>query len=237
MGDAPESRSRPLVDPNRGGSSAELRGPSSSRAVMSPSEPRLASRASFDVIDAQADRPARIQMIVALFLGLVLVAIPLYLWRRPRAESIPVVVGASDTGVTGIPTAAAAVPEEKLILGEPKTLSCHDPGPKKTPPEQCDHVLELEKALARAIEESSSCVPKDAGGGTMIYVADVQFKKKAVLVSTPKEGRTLRSSKVAGVCERAVKGALSALPYDSLKHDHARYRISVTATYPGAPKP
>ncbi|HVH42650.1 MAG TPA: hypothetical protein VM925_09910 [Labilithrix sp.] len=213
-------------------------GPSSSRALAPPSEPRVSSRASFDVLDGQVDRPARLQMIIALILGLVLVAIPLYLWRRPRAESIPVNMGASEAGALPAVTAAqAAASEDKLLVGEPKTLSCHDPGPKKTPPEQCDHVAELEKAFARAIEESSSCVPREAGGGTIIYVADATFKKKSVTVSTPKEGRTLKSSKVAGGCERAVKAKLSALPFDSLKHEHARYRVSLTATYPGQPRP
>jgi hypothetical protein len=178
-------------------------------------------------------------MIVALMLGLVLVAIPLYLWRRPRAESIPVAAGAADASVlpavTGAPTAGT---EEKLVIGEAKTLSCHDPGPKKTAPEQCDHVVELEKALAKAIEESSSCVTRDMGGGSIIYVADVTFKKKtAALITTPKEGRTLKSPKVVGGCERAIKSKLANVAFETMKHEHARYRVSITATYPGPVKP
>lgn len=227
MADSSPNQSRP-----RFGSSGDL-GPASSRASVPPSEPR-SSRASFDALDAQIDRPARLQMIVALILGLVLVAIPLYLWRRPRAESIAVSTGGIDGGalpaVTGSPTAQA---EEKLVISEPKILSCHDPGPKKTPPDQCDHVVELEKAFAKAIEDSTSCVPREAGGGSIIYVADVNFRRKTVGVSTPREGRTLKSSKIAGACERAVKSKLSSLPYDSIKHQHVRYRVSITATYPG----
>jgi hypothetical protein len=216
----------------RFGSSGDL-GPASSRASVPPSEPR-SSRASFDTLDAQIDRPARLQMIVALILGLVLIAIPLYLWRRPRAESIPVSTGGIDGGALPAITESPSVQaEEKLVISEPKILSCHDPGPKKkTPPDQCDHVVELEKAFAKAIEDSASCVPRDAGGGSIIYVADVNFKRKIVAVSTPREGRTLKSTKVAGACERAVKGKLSRLPYDSIKHQHVRYRVSITATYP-----
>jgi len=177
-------------------------------------------------------------MIVALILGLVLVAIPLYLWRRPRAEAISVNAGGADAGVLPAVTAATTgAVEEKLVVGEPKILSCHDPGPKKTPPEQCDHVAELEKAFAKAIEDSVSCVPREAGGGTIIFVADVTFKKKTASVSTPKEGRTLKSSKVAGTCEKAIRNKLSTLPFEAMKHEHARYRVSITATYPGAVKP
>lgn len=227
------NQSRPGFE--RSSSSGDVgHGPASSRALLPPSEPR-SSRASFDALDAQIDRPARLQMIVALVLGLLLVAIPLYLWRRPRAESIAVHAGALDAEALPAVTAATSSPiEEKLVIGAPKLLSCHDPGPKKTPPERCDRVAGLEAAFAKAIEDSASCVPKDAGGGTLIFVLDAQFKKKTIAVATPKEGRTLKSSKIAGSCERAVKSKLAGLPFESMKHEHVRYRISITATYPSS---
>jgi hypothetical protein len=190
------------------------------------------------MLDAQVDRPARLQMIVALILGLVLVAIPLYLWRRPRAEAISVGSTGADGGALPAVTAAnPGTPEEKVVIGEPKTLSCHDPGPKKTAPEQCDHVADLEKPFAKAIEESAACVSKDAGGGTIVYLADASFKKKTLSVTVPKEGRTLRNPKIASGCEKAVKARLQNLALDPMKHDHARYRVTIAATYPGAIKP
>ena len=213
-------------------------GTSLSRASMPPSEPRSTSRGSFSQLDlAAADRPARLQMIVALLLGLVLVAIPLYLWRRPRADA----VAAGTAAEAGAPPAAAApadptTPDDKPTLGEPKALLCQDPGPKKTSPEQCDHVVEVEKALAKAIEESAGCITKETGGGTVVYVADVSFKRKAVNVATPKEGRSLRNTKAVSACQSAVKTRLSALALDAVKHEHARYKIAITATYPGPVK-
>jgi hypothetical protein len=116
-------------------------------------------------------------------------------------------------------------------------LQCQDAGAKKTAPEQCDHLPEFEKAFAKAIEESTSCLPKDAGGGTVQYVADVSFKKKTIAVSAPKEGRTLKNAKVAATCATVVKGRLSVVALDSMTHQHARYKVSITATYPGAVKP
>jgi hypothetical protein len=209
---------------------------SPSKASVPPSEPR-SSRASFDALDSQVDRPARLQMIVALILGLVLVAIPLYLWRRPRAESIAAATSSTDAGALAVTGATTGATDEKLTIGEAKTLSCHDPGPKKTAPEQCDRVAELEKALAKAIEENAACVPKEAGGGTIIYVADVTFKKKSTLVTTPTEGRTLKSVKVAAACAKVVKAKIAGLSFDTVKHEHARYRVSMTATYPGPVRP
>lgn len=177
-------------------------------------------------------------MIVALFLGLVLVAIPLYLWRRPRAESISATIGTTDAGalpaVTAGPTPSAS--DEKLSLGEAKIVSCHDQGPKTTPPEKCDHVVEIERLFAKAIEESSSCVPKEAGGGSIVWIADVTFKKKTTNILAAKAGNSLKSKKVAASCERAIRAKLPSLPYESAKHEHARYFISITANYPGALK-
>jgi hypothetical protein len=213
--------------------------PSTSRMSVPPSEPR-ASRASLSNLDSQIDSPARLQMIVALLLGLVLVAIPLYLWRRPRAESIAVARSASDGGAMSTPVTtppSSSEAEGKITLSEARILQCQDAGTKKTAPEQCDRLPEFEKAFAKAIEESTSCLPKDAGGGTVQYIADVSFKKKTIAVSAPKEGRTLKNAKVAGTCATVVKGRLSTVALDAMTHQHARYKISVTATYPGAVKP
>ena len=237
---APSSSSFDKTSETEALSSKPLPGPSSSRASMPPSEPRNSSRTSFSQLDVGADRPARLQMIVALILGLVLVAIPLYLWRRPRAESIAA-TGSGDAGVdpnaAGAPTTAAPPSDEgKPTIGEAKSILCQDPGPKKTPPEQCDHVADIEKAFAKAIEEAAGCVPKDAGGGTIQYVADVSFKRKALNVATPKEGRTMKNTKVVSACQSAVKAKLQAVSLDAIQHAHARYKIAVTASYPGTVK-
>jgi hypothetical protein len=208
--------------------------PSASRASVPPSEPR-GSRASLSSIDAQVDRPARLQLIVALILGLVLVAIPLYLWRRPRAASVAVVVP-QDGGVMVEPPAPP--PEPDVTVSEPKA-SCHDPGPKRTPPDQCDHLTDVEKALAKAIEDTASCVPKDLGGGTIVYGADVTLttKRRTLVVSTPRDGRSIKNAKVISACHNAVKAKMQSVPLEGLKHEHHRYRIHVTATYRAAEKP
>ena len=244
-GDRPEHRpdqrspssARRAGSSSPGETSSPAPGPSLSRASVPPSEPRSTSRGSFSQLDiGGADRPARLQMIVALILGLVLVAIPLYLWRRPRADAVAV-TGSGDAGAASSTTAPAApAVEEKPTATDLKILLCQDPGPKKTAPEQCDHVADVEKAFTKAIEESGSCMPKEAGGGTVVYVADVSFKRKAVNVATPKEGRTMKNVKAVSVCQAAVKTRLQALPLDPITHAHARYKIAMTATYPGAAK-
>jgi hypothetical protein len=103
-------------------------------------------------------------------------------------------------------------------------------------PGECDHVTDVEKAFAKAIEDTASCVPKDAGGGTIQFVADVSFKRKALNVTTPKDARTMKNAKVVSACQSAVKSKLQALSLDPIQHAHARYKIAITASYPGTVK-
>src|SRR4051794_30394113 len=125
---------------------------------LPPSEPRPNRGGLGQLAFGGYERPARVQMIVALLLGLVLVAIPLYLWRRPRAESS--VAAEADAGSAlaaaqafdaGPPTDAA--PPSGITLTAPSIVECHDPGPKKTPVEQCDHLVPFEQSFAKAIED------------------------------------------------------------------------------------
>jgi hypothetical protein len=207
------------------------RPPSSSRASVPPSEPR-ASRTSFSQIEAQADRPARLQLIIALVLGLVLVAIPLYLWRRPRTDSIAVAV--PDAGLeTDASLASSGISDDKPQVGDVRIVSCHDPGPHRTPSEQCDHVSDVEKFFAKAVEENVGCVTKDNGGGTIEYLADISFKRKTVTLTTPRETRSMKHDKVVAGCQSAVKNKLQTMNLDAPPHQHQRYKLAVTVTYAG----
>jgi hypothetical protein len=212
--------------------------PSSGGTGHPPSEPRP-DRGARD-FGAGYDRPARLQMVVALVLGLVLVAIPLYLWRRPRAES-PIVAAQPDAEAAPIATNVdgdAGPPDDAgagLALTDPRVLECHDPGSRHTPAEQCDHLVDFEKLFAKAINDAASCVPTTPGGGTLAYVADVSFgrKKQPVHLTTTKDLRSLKSAKVTAACVAAVKKNLASVGLDGMKHEHSRYKIAITATYPG----
>jgi hypothetical protein len=187
------------------------------------------------------DRPARLQMVVALVLGLVLVAIPLYLWRRPRVESAIVATDAD----TPAPYAAGAVLDAganepdagggPLVLDGPRVLECHDPGSSRTTPDQCDHLVDFEKTFAKAIQDAASCAPPSAGPGAIPWLADVSFarKKQPVRLLVGKDGHTLKGPKTNAACASAVKKNLGAVSLDGMKHEHARYKIQIVASYPG----
>src|SRR6185437_12797857 len=100
------------------------------------------------------ERPVKLQIIIALVAALILVAVPLYLWRRPRPESIP----SADAAVVdaGAPTASPIIafdagPPGGISLSPYTTIKCGNRGVGKTAPERCDHITTFEDSLARAI--------------------------------------------------------------------------------------
>jgi hypothetical protein len=191
------------------------------------------------------DRVARIQTIAAIVLGLALIAIPLYLWRRPRSESVPVVSSAdasvvsADAGLAASPPPAVPLPPV-VTLSEPKVMECHDTGPKRTRPEDCDHLAAVEKGFAAAISAGGQCLPSGNGGGTLVYVLDASFGRKhhPLELMIPRDGRSLKNSHGAAAavsaCGGAVKKGLDGVSLEGVPHAHSRYKIAITATYAAA---
>jgi hypothetical protein len=206
-----------------------------------PSDP-LPARAS-GALFPQEDRPARTQLVAALLFGLVLVASGLYLWRRPRAASddaanetpaasaVPILAGDAGAIVGSAGDAGAQAP---VALSEPRVLGCHDRGAAKTPPDACDRLAPVEKAIQSAITGAAACVPPEQGGGTIEYVADVSFLRHKVNLKLPRAGRSVHDRRALRACSAAVRSALQGLPLDGMEHMHARYEIAVTATYRGS---
>ncbi len=185
---------------------------------------------------------ARVQTIAAVALGLALIAIPLYLWRRPRSESLPVtsaVDASAPLADAGLAAAAPAVPVAPLVtLSEAKVMECHDTGSRRTRPEDCDHLAAVEKGFAAAISAAGQCLPAASGGGTLVYVLDASFGRKhhPLELFLPKDGRFLKNPRgmaaVVSACSTAVKTELEAVTLEGVPHAHSRYKIAITATYP-----
>jgi hypothetical protein len=184
-------------------------------------------------------RPPRAQLVAAGLLGVVLLATGVFLWRRPHGP-----VG-GEAGDGSGPLAAKVAPEgpgfqpgtdagnapDSVSLSEARVVACHDRGPKKTSPDDCDHLSGLEQALSQAIEQAASCVPQSDSGATIEYVADVSFLRHMLRISLPRAARSIHDRKVVAACAAAVRDALPASSLDAMNHEHARYRIAITATY------
>lgn len=198
-----------------------------------PSEPRpLPGRPG---ADAGPDRPARVQLIAALLLLLVLVVVPLYLWRRPRAATTDETKSAPSAlapVVTGTPTVEPPVHTKNgVTVSDAKVIGCHDPGSKRTPADQCDHLPGLEAAISKAILDASGCVPEGTPAGEIAFVVDASYARRhnPVRVRHHRDDTTLGSKAVAA-CVADVKKALASTSLDQA-HAHARYDIEVDATY------
>jgi hypothetical protein len=206
-------------------------------------DPKFGARPDLAALAASVDRVGKIQLVIVGLLTLTLVAIPLYLWQRPRAvESVhdvsrPLVTAeqaaaAPAANVAGARDAGASA--NGLSLSEMVIVSCHDPGTKKTAPQDCDRLPALESAFVAAIVKRADCVPASAGAGTIQYEADIGFARarNKIAILVPRDGRTLKSPKMVLACAAAVKKELAGTSLD-VPHAHARYKIAVTASYPG----
>ncbi len=142
------------------------------------------------------ERPARWQTVAAVVLGVVLIALPLYLWRRPRSVAEP--VDRDDAAVVPAALVVDAAPAEEeagahgLQLGDPRVLECKDPGAVHTPPERMRPRRRVREGLCPGHRGCARLRAEPAVGGTITYVADLAFarRKGPVTVSRP-AGRAL----------------------------------------------
>ena len=175
-------------------------------------------------------------MIVSLVVALVLVAVPLYLWRRPQPATDASAEAAASTEVPGAsasaayPAAGMAMKKPKVRLAPFKTIRCVDPGPGKTPPERCDHITFFEDALSRAIRENAVCAPSSKAGSEISLVMDINVRRKKLKVYRGKSSSLSRSR--TKELFRCVKRAMPTPEWGAIPHQHARYVVSVKATYP-----
>jgi hypothetical protein len=177
------------------------------------------------------ERPVRLQIIIALVAGLILVAVPLYLWRRPRPESIP----SADAAVASAsaPIDAGLLPSDAsagITVSPVKTLKCENPGPGKTPPERCDHVTFFEDGLARAIRENGACAPSSKTGYSVSFVLETDFRRKKLNLYVGKS-TTIKRDKTKELV-RCVRRAMPTPDWGTIPHQYVKYKVNVIATYP-----
>lgn len=182
-------------------------------------------------------QPVRVQMLIGLVVGLVLVAVPLYLWRRPEQasqESLEALAADGgevemDGSVPYVPLVdAAATP--KVKLGAFEVIRCQDPGSGKTPPSRCDSIEFFENALATAIQDNALCAPSTKTGATISFVLDFSFRRKTWKVFHGKSS-SLPKSRTTELF-RCVTKAMPTPDWGAIPHQHSRYVVNVKATFP-----
>ncbi|MCU0685743.1 MAG: hypothetical protein MUF34_26450 [Polyangiaceae bacterium] len=208
------------------------------------------------------DQATRVQLSVALIAGLIMVAVPLYLWRRPPPE---VEIGRS--GLVDLPATApqpralsplaaplgmtmgalSAAPVSPAAPGSPgsaagprgvsvtdaKVLRCHKPGSSRVAAERCDRQPLFEEALAKAVRDNAPCAPVTAAGGSVNFVLDVDYRAKKARVWAGRSGTMRQKAKDVVAC---VNRSLPSPDWAQVPHQYEKYQVALMATYPPAPQ-
>jgi hypothetical protein len=204
------------------------------------------------------DRATRVQLTVALVAGLVLVAVPLYLWRRPSREAeasppglVDVAIASAQPrplsplvaplgltmGAMSAPAATpappgAAVAPRGVSVTDAKVLRCTKPGATRVPSERCDRQPLFEEALAKAVRDNAPCAPASPAGGSVNFVLDVDYRAKKARVWAGRSGTMRLKAKDVVAC---VNRSLPSPDWAQVPHQYEKYQIALMATYPPAP--
>jgi hypothetical protein len=175
--------------------------------------------------------------IAGLVALLILVAVPLYLWRRPK-PALPVETARAEIDA-GAPDAAAALlpmapqkAEPKLTLTDAKVIQCGARSGRWTK-DRCDELPAIGDALARAIRENVACAPISVTPNTVSFVLKLDFDRKKTHLWAGRSG-TLRRRAAADLI-KCVEHAMPKIDWPATAHQFMRYELNVVASYPAAP--
>lgn len=195
-----------------------------------PSEPairRLGLRSSTHI-----ERPIRLQVGLAFAVALMLLAIPLYLLRRPEEPKTAPATKPPAFGFSpSVPVAQKpGEGDERLSLGEPVRVRCSSsPSVRGQEGRLCDGLLPIEEGLKKAIVETIDCAPSTGAAGTLNYVLKADFAQKTLHVFPGASGDWKGPS--ARRAAKCVKQALSVPDWDRIEHRYRYYEIALLVTY------
>jgi len=185
------------------------------------------------------DRPIRAQLVVALVALIILLAVPLYLWRRPSAKPIGGDAGAPSPSAPSatvsallVPSAATPFRVEPVRTGPPQRVRCGSSRAKASASVPCDALPALERALVESIQKTTECAPKTSKEGSINFVLEVDFVRKSLHVFPGKSGDWHGPS--ARRATKCVERALGKPDLTAMSHNFGYYALAVLATYPPA---
>jgi hypothetical protein len=181
------------------------------------------------------ERPIRAQVVVGFTLALALIAVPLYLLRRPGGSSSGMLPDAGAPGFGGVIRSEvdAALAMTDVLLGPLQRVRC---GASATQISGegglCDALPLLEAALRQAIQSNVDCAPSGGKEGSINYVLEVDFSQSRLNLFAGKSGTwSGPRAKKAATC---VLRSLPPLAWTDLGHQYPYYAIAILATYPAA---
>ena len=186
------------------------------------------------------DRPLRAQIVVALVAVCVLIAVPLYLLRRPGGKSAATAGSASaglDAGSAPLAASSATTvtpldagkPPDRLRVGPVQHVRCGASAGGGHEGNVCDSVPFFEEALSKAVLANPDCAPKQSESGTLNYVLTVDFQRKSLHLFPGASGGW--RGKQARRAVQCIKRAFQQPDWSTIQHQYRFYTIAVLATY------
>lgn len=168
---------------------------------------------------------------MATVVAVLLIALPLYLLRRPSQEPAPV-PGQMPTTFSPSVKVVNEGPkrDERLVLGPPERIRCGatQAGTGQSG-QQCDALPFFEQTLSDAIDASVDCAPRTREGGTLNYVLKIDFAQKQMHVFPGASG-SWRGPQ-ARHATKCVKQGLKAPDWEKIEHQFRYYEIAILAKY------
>lgn len=209
-------------------------GPERSSFPSAPSEPSL-RRLGVGGSNGGGDRPLRAQLVVALVAVLILLAVPLYLWRRPSVQEDvpPVSSSAAALMASALPVVAATAPpkaDHRVQLSAAQKVKCSaDARLSGQNGALCDSLPYFEEQLQKAIVENVDCAPRTGKPGSVNYVLTIDFTNRKVNVFPGASG-TWKGPQARRAAE-CVERSLAAPEWDKVQHQYRYYNIAIMANY------
>jgi hypothetical protein len=178
--------------------------------------------------------------VVAAVVGVILIAVPLYLVRRPTATPPPALepsalASAVKTPSAPVPLDAGSVAPPKAVervkLATPQRVKCGAAATNaRIEGGLCDALPAVERSLAAAIKASVDCAPKRKEEGTINYVVSIDFTRKTYKVFPGASGSWHGpQARRAADC---VNRAFAAPDWGTIPHQYRYYWVAILATYP-----
>lgn len=184
------------------------------------------------------ERPLRAQVVLGGMLSLTLLAVPMYLLRRPSGASSP---STPDAGVMVFGGEAfhdepdASTPAAQVLLGPIQRIKCgRSANQIASDGEFCDALPALEEALRNSILGAVDCAPRTGKEGSINFVLEVDFENGRYNLFPGQSGKW-RGPQARRTIQCVLRG-FAPVELAAIRHQHNYYALAILAVYP-APDP
>ncbi|HTQ04922.1 MAG TPA: hypothetical protein VMI54_13745 [Polyangiaceae bacterium] len=182
----------------------------------------------------------RAQLVVAGVVCVILIAVPLYLLRRPSSASATAVVASASASAPRLAPAPIAVdagapppvkPAERVRLAPAQRVKCGTSATQaRVEGGLCDSMPPIEQALGNAIRASVDCAPKRKEEGSINYVLNIDFNQRKFHVFPGASGSW--RGPAARKAAECVNRAFANPDWGAVPHQYRYYWVAILATYP-----